>query len=133
MPDLTFLPHTFSVEVQLDILLLRRQKHIIRILVTQWFQFSTQFCSPVVMSTSSITKSLSLFYVFFSDLVKNYCVMDLAFVFLTFFFTLNSAPNLGNSSTSTQLNQSKGCRDLEVIQVMVRLMSTIGSKTEIEI
>ena len=59
---------------------------------------------PMVKSTSPSTKLLSHF-LYFSDFLENYCMMDLAFVVLMFFFFLHNAPKLGNSLRFTQHNQ----------------------------
>ena len=57
--------HITFPEFQLMILLLRKKKPTIGILVTQWFQFSTQFSSPWLCQLQQEQSHCHLFCLFF--------------------------------------------------------------------
>ena len=107
--------HITFPEFQLTISLLRKKKHTIGILVTQWFQFSTQFSSPWLCQLHQEQKSLSLFSsLFWFD--EDDCRTNLVFVIVKFCFLLHNTPKLGWLANIHITIDRKGCLDLKDIQ-----------------
>ena len=106
--------HITFPEFQLMISLLSKKKHTIGILVTQWFQFSTQFSSPWLCQLQQELSHCHLFCLFLYD--GDDSRTDLVFVIGIFCFLILNTPKLGWLYNIHSTINNKGCLDLKDIQ-----------------
>ena len=112
--------------------LLRKKKPTIGILVTQWFQFSTQFSSPWLCQLQQEQSHCHLFCLFFLNDGDD-SRTDLVFVIGIFCFLILNTPKLGWLYNIHSTINNKGCLDLKDIQGNGEVVGYQGEQNWVEI